>query len=65
VAERGPDEIRREIAVERARLAESRDALQAELRSFVPVLAVGLVALGLLTARKGFRSGVRMIQKLS
>ena len=65
MAERGPEEIRREIAVERGRLEESRDALLAELRSFVPVIAVGLVALGLVTARRGFRGGVRMIQKLS
>ena len=40
-------------------------SLLAELRSFVPVIAVGLVALGLFTARRGFRGGVRMIQKLS
>ena len=65
MAERGPEEIRREIAAERARLDESRDALRAELRSFVPVIAVGLVALGVLTARRGFRGGIRMIQKLS
>jgi hypothetical protein len=65
MAERGPEEIRREIAVERGRLEESRDALRAELRSFVPVIAVGLVALGLFTARKGFLGGVRMIRKLS
>jgi len=65
VSERGPEEIRREIATERGRLEESREALLAELRSFVPVLAVGLVALGLVTARRGFRGGVRMIQKLS
>jgi hypothetical protein len=65
VAERGPEEIRREIAVERGRLEESRDALLAELRSFVPVIVAGLVALGVLTARRGFRTGVRRIQKLS
>jgi len=29
------------------------------------VIAVGLVALGLLTARRGLRGGIRMIQKLS
>ena len=65
MAERGPEEIRREIAVERGRLEESRDALLAELRSFVPVIVVGLVALGVLTARRGLRGGIRMIQKLS
>ena len=65
MAERGPEEIRREIAVERGRLEDSRDALRAELRSFVPVIAVGLVALGLVTARRGFLGGVRMIRKLS
>lgn len=65
MAERGPEEIRREIAVERGRLEESRDALRAELRSFVPVIAVGLVALGLVTARRGFLGGLWMIRKLS
>jgi hypothetical protein len=36
MADRGAEEIRREIAVERRRLEDSRAALLAELRSFVP-----------------------------
>ena len=65
MAERSPEEIRQEIAFERGRLEESREALLAELRSFVPVVVVALVALGLITARRGIRGGIRMIQKLS
>jgi len=65
MAERSPEEIRREIVAERRRLEESREALLAEVRSFVPVVVVALVALGLITAGKGIRGGARMIQRLS
>ncbi len=55
MADRGAEEIRREIAAERGRLEDSRAALLAELRSFVPVVALGLVAVGVIAARKGVR----------
>jgi hypothetical protein len=65
MAERGTDEIRQELAVERERLGEARDGLRAELRSLVPVAVVGLAALGIITARVGFRTGIGMVRKLS
>ena len=65
MADRGADEIRREIAVGRGRLEDSRAALLAELRSFVPVVALGLVAVGVIAARKGVRGGIAMIRSLS
>ena len=65
MAERGAEEIRQEIAVERGRLEDSRAALWAELRSVVPVIALGLVAVGVIAARKGVRGGVAMIRSLS
>jgi hypothetical protein len=63
--ERVAEDIRRDIAAERQRLEESREALMAELRSFVPVVVVGLVALGAITARRGVRGGIRLIRTLS
>jgi len=63
--ERAAEQIRQEMALERAQLEESRAALLAELRSFVPVVVLGLVAVGLFTAQKGIRRGIRMVQKLS
>jgi hypothetical protein len=65
MAERGAQEIRAEMAVERRRLGEARDTLRAELRSLVPVIVVALVALGLIAARKGVRAGLRAIRDLS
>jgi hypothetical protein len=65
VAERGADQIRQEMAAERTRLEDSRAALGAELRSFVPVVVVGLVVLGLVTAERGLRLGIRAIRRLS
>jgi hypothetical protein len=65
MADRGAEEIRREIAVERRRLEDSRAALLAELRSFVPVVALGLVAVGVIAARKGVRGGIAVIRGLS
>lgn len=65
MADRGAEEIRREIAVERRRLEDSRAALLAELRSVVPVVAIGLVAVGVIAARKGLRGGIAMIRSLS
>jgi hypothetical protein len=65
MAERGTAEIRQEMAVERQRLDEAREGLQAELRSLVPVAIIGLVVLGAITARVGIRAGVAMVRKLS
>jgi hypothetical protein len=65
MAERGADEIRQEMAVERQRLGEARDGLRAELRSLVPVAVVGLAALGIITARVGFRAGIGLVRRLS
>ena len=47
MAERGADEIRQDMAVERRRLDEAREELRAELRSLVPVAVVGLAVVGL------------------
>jgi hypothetical protein len=65
MTERGTDEIRREMAVERRRLDEARDGLRAELRSLVPVAIVGLVVLGVISARVGIRAGIARVRKLS
>ena len=65
MADRGTEEIRREIAAERARLEDSRGELLAELRSLVPVVAIGLVAVGAIAARRGVRGGIAMIRSLS
>jgi len=63
--ERGTAEIRQEMAAERQHLDESREKLLGELRSFVPVVVIGLVALGLITARRGIRRGITTIRTLS
>jgi hypothetical protein len=65
MAERGTAEIRQEMAVERRRLDEGREELQAELRSLVPVAIVGVVVLGIVSARVGIRAGIAMVRKLS
>jgi hypothetical protein len=65
MAERGTDEIRQEMAVERQRLGEARDGLRAELRSLVPVAVVGLAVVGIITARAGFKAGMGVVRKLS
>jgi len=62
--ERGTEEIRKEIAVERDGLDGDLDALQAELRSLVPFVVGGLAVVALVTFRKGVGSGLRMIGKL-
>jgi hypothetical protein len=65
MGERGADEIRREMAVERQRLDEARDGLRGELRSLIPVALVGLAVFGIITARVGVRAGIGMVRKLS
>ena len=64
MSERTAEEIRKEIVDERRRLDDDLDTLQAELRSFVPYLIAGVVAVALITVGKGVRSGVRLIWKL-
>jgi hypothetical protein len=63
--ERTVEEIRREIAAERQRLDADLDALQAEVRSLVPLVVGGLAVVALVTFRKGTRAGLRMIWKLA
>jgi hypothetical protein len=65
MAERGTDQIRQEMAAERQRLGKARDGLRAELRSLVPVAAVALAVVGVITARVGFRAGIGMVRRLS
>ncbi len=61
---RGAEEIRKEIAAERQRLDADLNALQAELRSLVPLVAAGLALVALVTFRKSMRAGLRMIWRL-
>ena len=61
---RGVEEIRREIAAERDGLDADLYALQAEIRSLLPLVVAGLVVVGLVTFRKRTVAGVRMIGKL-
>jgi len=43
----------------------ARDGLRAELRSLVPVAAVALAVVGVITARVGVRAGIGMVRRLS
>ena len=61
---RGTEEIRLEIAAERQRLDDDLSALQAEIRSLVPVVVAGLAVVALVTFRKKTTAGVRMIWRL-
>ena len=60
----GVEEIRKEIAAERQRLDDDLNALQAELRSLLPLAAAGLAVVALVTLRKSARAGIRMIWRL-
>ena len=64
MSERGPEEIRQELAAERLLLADDLSALRADARALVPVAVAGLVAIGLLSRRKGLRTGVKFLWKL-
>jgi len=62
MSERTADEIRKEIADERMGLHEDVDALRAELRSSVPYMIAGVVAVSLLAV--ALFTGIRRIRKL-
>ena len=62
---RGADEIRKEIAAERQGLDADLNALQAEIRSLVPLVIAGLAVVALVTFRKSTRAGLRMLWRLS
>ena len=61
---RGAEEIRKEIAAERQRLDADLNALQAELRSLVPLVVAGLAVVALVTFRKRTTAGLRMMWRL-
>lgn len=64
MSERTAEQIRNEMADERRRLDADLDALQAELRSFVPYVIAGVVALAVVTGGKGLKTGIRVVWKL-
>ena len=61
---RGAKEIREEIATERQLLDADLNALQAELRSLVPLVAAGVAVVALVSFRKKTTAGLRMIWRL-
>ena len=61
---RGTEEIRAEITAERERLDADLTALQAELRSLLPVVVGALAVVGLVTFRKQARAGLLMLWRL-
>jgi hypothetical protein len=61
---RGTKEIRTEIAAERQRLDADLNALKAEVRSLVPLIALGVAVVALVTFRKSTSAGLRMIWRL-
>ncbi len=64
MSERTIEQIRGDIADERRHLEDEIDALQAELRSFVPYVIAGVVALALFTGGKGLKTGMRVVWRL-
>ena len=65
MAERSTDEIRQKMAVERQRLDEARDGLQASCARSSRSRSSPLRIVGIITARVGFRAGIGMVRKLS
>jgi hypothetical protein len=61
---RDTETIRQEIAAERQLLDADLSALQAELRSLVPLVVAGLGVVAFVTFRKRTAAGLRMIWKL-
>jgi hypothetical protein len=64
MSDRSAEQIRTELAAERRRLDDDLDALQAEVRSLVPYLIAGVVAVALITGGKGLKTGARVIWRL-
>jgi len=64
MSERTIEQIRSDIADERRHLEDEIDSLQAELRSFVPYVIAGVVALALFTGGKGLKTGMRVVWRL-
>ena len=64
MSERTVEQIRMEMAEERRRLDGDLDELQAEVRSFVPILIAGVIALALFTGGKSLKTGIRVIWRL-
>ena len=64
MSDRTAEQIRMEMAEERRRLDGELEALHAEIRSLVPVLIAGVVALAVVTGGKGLKTGIRVIWKL-
>ena len=62
--ERGPEQIRAEIAAEREGLDSDLHQLQSELRSLVPVVIAAVAVVALVTFRKGSMKGARMVWRL-
>jgi hypothetical protein len=60
----GIEETRNEIAAERQRLDDDLNALQAELRSLVPLVAACLAVVAVVTFRKSASAGLRMMWRL-
>jgi hypothetical protein len=60
----GIEETRKEIAAERQRLDDDLTALQAELRSLVPLVAACLAVVAVVTFRKSASAGLRMMWRL-
>jgi len=65
MSERTVEEIRREIADERARLDGDLSALKSEVRSFALFAVVGLAAVALVTWRMGKRKGAATLWKFA
>jgi hypothetical protein len=64
MSERSADEIRREIAAERQRLAEDLGTLRKEARVLAPVGVAVLIGIGLLGRRKGTGTAAKLLMKL-
>ena len=64
MSDRTAEQIRMEMAEERRRLDGELEALHAEIRSLVPVLIAGVIAVALITGGKGLKTGIRVIWKL-
>jgi hypothetical protein len=61
---RDAEAIRTEIAAERLGLDADLKALKADVRSLIPLVALGLAVVALVTFRRSTRAGLRMIWKL-